>query len=500
MRVAIAEVQHESHGFHPRMTGLEQFRELYFSTGDDIIPRFAGTSTALGGYLDALGRAGVEIVPTVAAMANPAGPVTRMVYETIKGELLKRLAAGGPLDGMLLSLHGAMMVEGLPDGEGDLLRSIRELVGSRVPVLSILDLHANMTQAMVKHADVLIGYKTYPHTDMAERAEEVTNLFLRMKRGEVRPIMLMERPPMMPPSMNMRTDVGPMAELVQQARRLETRSGVLSASVFGGYPYCDFPEVGFAVLVVADQLAREEGVRAVGDLAHRAWDLRHQFLKDLTPVDDAIRQAMEAREGPIALTDVADNPFSGGFADTPLLLRRMLELRVTNAAFAIMCDPETVARAIEVGVGNVGPFSVGGKSDPRYGPPVELEGRVATLADGIFRNKGPMMHGLEMNFGRTAVIDTGGIGIVVTERCISPNDPEIFRRVGIDPSEKKILGLKVKNHFRAGFEPILKRIIEVDAPGIASLNLRVFPFKNVRRPVFPLDDEVEVYGGWQENG
>lgn len=462
-------------------------------------------------------EAGWELAALMAARATPSGLVEAGAYAAIRRELLEQLQAALPVDGVLLALHGAMGAEGVPDCEGDLLAAVRELVGPGVPVMATLDLHANVTAAMVQAATALIGYRTYPHVDQYERGQEAARLLARTLAGEVEPVMVRVAPPALLTSMNMRTESGPMAELVVLAEAAAAEPGLLSASVFGGYPYADFPEVGATAVAVADG-SREAAERTARELARAIWERRRDFAADLLGPEEAVVAAQRLlaeggsgqvpgggpapaqaggadpppgrRAGPVALVDVTDNPASGGTGDTTGLLAAMVAAGLENAAFGTLWDPESVARCAAAGVGAEVELELGGKSNPEFGGPVPVRARVRTLADGRFRNKGPMNRGVEVQMGLTAVVQVGGLQVVLTEHPVAPIDPESFRRVGIDPAGLAVLGIKAKNHFRAAYGPFLSEVILVHAPGLATLDLTILPYRHLRRPVWPLDPEL----------
>lgn len=493
LRIAIGSIMHESHAFSPRRTRLADFESGHLLLGSDLVPFFAGTRTEPAAFLAAGEREGWQCVPLLAARATPNGLVEAEAYRGLQGELVARLQAALPVDGVLLALHGAMGAEGLPDADGDLLAAVRSVVGPDIPVIATLDMHANVTGQMVSATTALIGYQTYPHVDQYERGAEAASLMARTLRGEVRPVTARVSPPALLTSMNMRTAEGPMAALVGAARALAEEPGILAATVFGGFPYADFPECGPAAVVVADGSA-ERARSAARRLAREIWRRRKEFRAELLSPREAVRraQALLGRpgSGPIALVDVADNPASGGTGDTTGLLAAMLEAGFQNAAFGTLYDPESVAQAVQAGVGGTAELQLGGKSAPQFGGPLRVKATVRTLADGRFRNRGPMNHGMEIQMGRTAVVQVGGLQVVLTEFPVAPADPEAFRRVGIDPADLSVLGIKAKNHFRAGYGPFLRQILLVDAPGLATLDLSQVPYTAVRRPVWPLDPDT----------
>jgi len=380
-----------------------------------------------------------------------------------------------------------MAVEGIGNAEGPFLHDIRQAVGPQVPIVCTLDLHATVTQLMLDSCNALFGFDTNPHIDSYERAVEAVNVCTAIAKGEIKPVMALRKPPMMPPTINMRTTEGPMVKIFKRAYEMERDPAVINVNVAGGFPFVDTEESGFSVVVITNN-DRELAEKYAQELSDFAWSLRREFLKSLTPVPEGVKRAMEAEKGPVILADVADNPGGGGSGDGTVVLKTLLDMRARNVGFALIKDPESVDKAIKAGVGATVTMMVGGKTDDFHGPPVRITGRVKTITDGVFIHKGPMGTGSMGEIGRSVVLEVNGVELIVSELKMAPNDPEIFRRHGIEPTEKKILVVKSRGHFRAAYEPFAKEIIEVDAPGVASPNLKQFPYKHVRRPLFPLDD------------
>lgn len=486
LKIAFARLFHESHSFSPQKTDLDRFkeRELYFR--DDIYSHYKNTRTEAGAYVDFVERYDIHGFPIIAAAANPSGLVTYDTYIYLKNYIVENLKQLGEIDGLYLSLHGAMVVEGINDPEGDLLTELRR-IASDIPIAITLDLHANVSKKTAELSDILVGYKTYPHTDQYDVAERALLLLLKYINGEIQPKNYFKKLPIMLPSMNMLTNNGPMAELINEAKRYEKIQDIFNISIFGGYPYSDIEDVGVSIVVTAMENNRT-AEDIILHLSKLIQEKKGEFLVRIPKPKEAIEEAMREKLWPTALVDVADNPGSGGSADTTLLLRTLIDLNVKGVAFAFISDPESVDKAIKNGVGQKVKLNLGGKTSKLYGEPVKIEGIVKTITDGIYYNKGPWATGLKVNFGRTVVVSTDTIDIIITEGCQSPNDPQIFRRNGLEPTDYKILAMKAKNHFRVGFQDIIKKVIPVDAPGVASLDLTKFPYKNIPRPIWPLDN------------
>ena len=500
--VLIAELSQETNTFCPLQTDMTDFMPDGTSllTGDALIDAYKGTNTVLGGMLEGCVEHGWRVIPSLGADAYPSGVVTRRCYEALRDLILQDLRRTRP-DAVLLSLHGAMVAEGYHKPESDVLARVREVVGPRVPIIGVLDLHGNISMDMLSAADVLIGYTEYPHTDTGARGLEASRILASLITSEFRPAAAVVPVPALLISMNMRTNHGPMAEMFRLARDLERRQGVVDVSVFGGFPYADIPEAGASVLCTTrgdPALARQCAAEAAEEL----WERRHAFAVRAATAEDAVLRAIaSARDarGPLVLADVSDNPASGGVGDHPHLLRTALERGVRNAVASLFYDPDTVAQAVEVGAGGSAEFRLGGKVGADV-EPIAVRATVRGLSDGRFTIHGPMNRGLKINIGRTARLSliagpnmtspAGAVDVLVAERRHSTDDPEMLRMLGIEPVERDVLILKSKGHFRAAFGPIVREIVDVDTGGVATLDLQRLQFRHVRRPIFPLDDVV----------
>jgi microcystin degradation protein MlrC len=486
VRFFVAMVSHETNTFSPVRTDRQQFEARDLRYGGEILEAYRGTGTCLGGMIDAAAARGVTLVPSLAASASPAGRVAKEFYAETRDRLLADLRAAGRLDGVLLDLHGAMVVEGIDDGEGDLLGAVRAVVGD-VPIAVTLDFHANVTRAMAETATLLHGYKTYPHVDMDARGREAAARLAEVASGRIRPAVAYRQPPMLPPIAGQLTTRGPMRQLYDLADAMERRPRVLSVSIFAGFPLADIHDAGLSIYVATDgDQALAETL--ADELAAAAWALRREFLHRALPVRDAVARALALDGRPVVLADIADNTGGGAGGDTTEILRELLRVGARSATVACLWDPAAVRACLEAGVGAHLTVAVGGKVDPGHGAPLTVSGRVRTLSDGRFVHKGPMFRGLEGRLGPTAVLDVNDVKIVLISYRWQTLDPEMIRFVGIDPLAEKILVVKSSIHYRAAFEPIARAILEVDAPGLSSSNLGRFAFSRVRRPIFPLDD------------
>jgi len=498
--VVVGSFSHETNTFAPTKTTRAEFQKRRECFGSEVIEEFRGTNTAIGGAIDVAERESVELVPTVAASATPGGVVAREAYEFYRDRIIEGVRDhADELDGVLLPLHGAMVPEGMDDGEGPLAAAVRDVVGEEIPIAITLDLHGNITDQLVDVADTLVAYETYPHVDTGETGQRGLRLLLSAIRGEVNPVMRVERPPLSPVTPLQNTREGPMAEVMERARELEERDGVLKVNVFPGFSRSDVPSMGFSIPVVADGDA-EAAERAARDLAVDVWERREAFVGDFSKPDEAVSRALELAderaddEGPVVLADVGDNPGGGGTADTTPVLRAMLEADVPDGGFAIMRDPEAVGECVEAGVGERVTVTLGAKTQTAVetGDPIEdLDGYVKAITDGEFVNTGPMGTGTSNDLGTAVRFQCGaddGIEVILTEYRVQPRDAEIWRHVGVQPERLDVLVVKSTNHYRADYEPMAAHVIPVNSPGLAAMDSRKFHHQNVARPKYPIDD------------
>jgi len=488
MRIATGMLGHETNTFSKVPTTLESFEQGSYAVGEAIIPTFRGTSTVTGGFIDRAAELDVELVPLLWTFATPSGTIQQSAYDTLKERFLQRLTNAVPVDAVLLDLHGAMVTEAHEDAEGDLLEAVRDIVGT-VPIVAVLDLHANITSKMAACADCLIGYDTYPHVDSYERGIEATQLIHDTVAGHVRPIMAHRQLPLLTGPPSQCTLREPMSGAIRQLHELENRPGILTATLSMGFPFADIRDAGACVLVTADGDG-DLAAQAADEFAASIWERRAEFRSELVSIEEAIRLSRQTDSIPIVLAEGSDNPGGGGPCDGTHILRAFVEAEVDNAVIAIIADPQSVDQAIRAGVGQTVDLEVGGKTDPLHGEPVPLSCYVKMISTGTFVHTGPMGKGLTGKMGRTAVVVAGGVSIILTERRLQPYDDGLLRSLGIVPERCKLIALKSAVHFRAAYGPIAHRILEVDTPGVHSPNLFSYEYAKVRRPIYPLDEGV----------
>lgn len=485
MKIAVGGIKQETNCFSPIPTPRSSWMEL---EGTDILT-LRGTKKDIGGILDVADREGWDVLPTFYAESTPAAPTNYEAYQDMRERILRPLRKN-EVDGVILCFHGAMLAEGVEDPEGDIICAIREIIGDK-PLMVTEDLHANNTEKAALHVDALFAFDTNPHIDAYDRAVEVAECMAKTLKGQWHPVTAYCHPPIAFPTINLLTAHGPMFRLFERAREWEKREGMINVSVCGGFPYVDVDYAGFNVVATADG-DRALAQAACDDICTMAWQTREEFIKKLPSVSEAMalaRTLLEKKpERPVILADVSDNPGGGGSSETTELLRAMIQANIPGSAAALIWDPETVRRALEVGIGNTAEFSIGGKASPDYGAPVVVTARVKTITDGHFRFYGPMGRGDCYDLGIGVRLEVGNVQIAVYTVRHPCNHVEVFTELGIDPTRQRLLLIKSRGHFRADFEPIASHIIEVDAPGAANPDISRYTYKHLR--AWPMDPTI----------
>jgi len=491
MRVAIGQLWFETDGFNPLKTTLRDFEAMGIFYGDEILKRFRGVGE-LGGFIKAAEEEGVELAPTMRACAWPGGYIDRETHRFLRDRFLEELRRVGEVDGILLSLHGAMSAEDEYDVEGTLLEDIRREWGWEIPISVAFDHHGNMTNRIIKCINALTAYHTEPHVDLLETGYKAAKILFAAIRGEVEPVIRWRKLPMIAMG-DLRVPEGPLGAFFKRAKEYEEREDVLSVSIFPENPYVDSPELGWSVVAVTDN-DPELAQRIADELAGGIWEKRYEFLprKEPSPAE-AVELALKIEGGPVVLSDWSDATNSGAPGDSTAILIELLKRRdkLRGKALLTIVDPEAVEECVKAGIGKVITLEVGGKIGTRWNKPVKVTGVVRRITDGKFVVEGPSMKGFVGDMGRTAVLEVGNINIVLCEKRAPGHDPALYRSVGLEPKDAKIVVVKSPMSFRAAYEPFAKKIIIVHGPGAASPYLETFEYRNLRRPIFPLDPDIE---------
>lgn len=487
MKLVLAMMKHETNTFSPIVTDWARFEAWGMYTGQAAIDAYAKTNMPLGVYLKLAREYGAEVVLPMAAEAMPGGLVTADAYKRLCDPILEAVKAG--CDGCLLDLHGAMVAEGTEDGEGTLLERIRQIAPD-LPIAVTLDLHCNLTAKMVQNCTGLIGYKTYPHVDMDVVAEQVGRAVMEFIAGKrPKPAMALRQLPLLSQTLCQGTDDEPMKSAIQACRDEEAK-GLPAASVFGGFAMADIRDAGTTVITIGNDQTQADA--AADAIAAKVWDKRDLHIYQHRDLTETVAKAKKIANGPVILLDHADNCGSGGTQDVMMVIEEVLKQGLEDVAVGAVWDPEAVQIMQAAGVGATVTLELGGKSDmpslKLKGKPLKLTGRVRTITDGEWIVRGPMYNGYKVMMGPTAVLEVEGrMQIVVVSRHHEPWDTGVFRSVGIEPEHKRYLLLKSRIHYRAGFAPLAKATFTLDGEGVTTSDNRIIPYKNVRRPIYPLD-------------
>jgi len=466
---------------------LDWFERYDLKRGDEILNMHGGV---VGGMLQVLREQQQAIVPLLYASTCPGGYVTAECYAQLKSELLARLQAVLPVDGVLLPLHGAAVAERIGDLEGDLISAIRALVGPVIPIVATLDCHAHVTQTMVEGADALVAWETYPHRDAFSTGQRGASLLLETLKGNCRPSMVMAKVPVITGAIHGSTDGDdPFALIMRRAKALEGRDGVLSTSVFLVQPFLDQPDMGSGALVITNGDEAKASALAT-DLAQEYWSRRFEFERDIYPPAEAIRKSMQVAGGPIVLVETADCAGGGAAGDSVAALAALLAAQTGQSAIVPVVDPEAAAQCHRAGLGQSVTLRLGHKLDSRWGQPIEVSGQVIFLGDGRFTYTGGIWDGVEGAMGPTAVLAIGAVQVMICSYATYDWMDEQYRSVGLDPSAVKWVVAKNPMNYRQAYGPIAKAVFVLDTPGPTPPTLRHAPFKRVRRPYFPLDLEI----------
>lgn len=490
MGVLIGSFMHEANTFSTFKADLDHFKKSFLLFDQEIVDRFQNTNTELGGFLKALGERDIKVIPSMATYPTPSGKVTKETFSYLKGELIRRIKSCKTLDGVLLALHGCMVTEDSQDGEGNILEEIKGIVGNNVYIACSLDFHANVTAKMVRYANVLVGYETAPHVDMFETGKRAGEILISLIEKKFPTCTVMKKIPMLLHGDKMITSQEPLAALLKKVKATREKNRIVSTSIFAGFPLDDIKEVGASV-VVSSTCDEELAEKEASFLGREFRDLRENFLLTHLSIEEALDEAMKTPGGPVVFSDPADNPSAGAAGDTTFILKALIERGIRNAALAVIRDPEAVAVAIKTGVGKKVTMEIGGKFDDVNSYPLKVTGVVKLISNGRYIYKGPMKTGLQANMGRTVVLKIEDIDVVLTENQVETFDPEVFRSNGVEPKDRKIVVLKDGLHFRAAYEPIAKAIFYIDSPGFSSVNFSKLPYKNISRPIFPLDKDTQ---------
>jgi len=468
-RVGIVGVWHETNTYSARATTLADFEAFALRTGDALEAHNRGIGTVIGGFYD---TPDVDLVPVFSAGAWPSGPAEPEAMARILQDVRDELRRSGPLDAVLLNLHGAMVAVGTADVEAAVVATVRDVVGD-VPIGAVLDLHANPSPALVESCDVLVSYDTYPHVDMRERGREVGDLVTQLLAGRQLRTSVRKVPLLVCP-LAQATERGPMRRVQQAAAARADAAGLARLCVVGGFAYSDVDRAGMSVLAVhdADSAAAAGAVldATVADIAKHAGE----FAVARDDVRTAVARAIASTRRPVFLADVADNVGGGSPGDGTALLRELLAVGATGAVVTI-ADREVARLAERLGPGAGIDTLLGAKTDRMHGEPLRVAGRVERISDGTYRTTGYYMTGQTFSMGTTAVLSIAGNTVVVTETAVPPFHAEQLSSVGVDVRTASIVVVKGALAWRGAYDDVAGEIIEVATPGVCPVDVSTLP-------------------------
>lgn len=488
MRIAVGGFQHETNTFAPVKASYDAFERADawppLSRGPRLLEEIDGVNLPVAGAAQTLREAGVEVVPLAWCSATPSAHVTDDAFGRVTAILAEELTKAGRLDGVYLDLHGAMVTESHEDGEGEVLRMVRNLVGPDLPVAVSLDLHANVTEQMTALADVIDIYRRYPHTDLAETGARTAGHLLRLVRGEGPWRMAFRKAEFLVPLTWGCTFHDPAQTLYDRVLPELIGGEVRSLALALGFHLADIRECGPSVVAyAASQRAADAAADALIDAVHAC---EPEFAGRLYSPEDAVAEAQErvrrGGEGPVVIADTQDNPGGGGPGDTTGMLRALIAGRAQGAVIGVFTDPESAARAHAAGEGARVRLAIGGRLFPGD-EPVEADCHVLALGDGAFRGTGPMWGGANFRLGPMALVETEGVRVVIASKPMQAGDQSMFRHLGVEPAAERILVLKSSVHYRADFQPIARAILVAAAPGPVYADPGVLDYRNLRAGV-----------------
>lgn len=480
-KIVFGAAQHETNTFSPYPTGIDNYRAAVLEGGEALFKRYTGVRNIMGSFIAELGSdPEFELVPAFSANAMPSGRLTREAYDYISENMLECVRANADADGVLLCLHGAMVAEGVEDGEGVLLKKIRDIVGEGVPIITTLDLHANVTKLMCENATALISYDEYPHTDAYARGVEAARLMRDTVKGLVKPVMRFEKLPLLMPLIPTANESFlPLLELVHS---IEAEPKMLNVGLCHGFFCADIFDCGASVIAIADgDAALAES--AVSRVAREVLERKETLTIDFISLEQAVELAKRKHETPLVLADFCDNPGAGSSEDGTHLIRALVASGAENALVVLIHDPESTERCFEAGEGARVELSIGGKHSPELlGAPYACEAEVVSLVkDGDLPDNSGCGKGV---LKRTALVSIGGVSVILSAVANQPADFAALRRHKIDPRALNTVVVKSSVHFRAAYKKITDEIYAVDCGGLVATLPKKLHYEHLRPGVY----------------
>lgn len=483
-RILVFEFHQETDTFNPITTGLEGFRRRYYAEGEEALQNRKNDPGSAGGVIAAIEEAGGEVVPAIFLACTSGGRVEDSVFQLLTERLREYIASAGRIDAVCAALHGATCTESHSDACGVLLEYLRGLVGN-IPIAASFDLHANITERVLRNADVVCGFQTYPHNDIYETGYRAGSFCMKLLRGEKVHMAAVHIPMLVPPA-GYSSSEEPFKSVIDGGHAMVNAGKLLDFTVFNVQPWLDIPDVASTVVTIAEDA--ETAKEKADELATAFFAHRDGYWPDLMSIDEVIDHALANTTGkPVILADSADSTNGGAVGDSVAVALRLLERGCTLKAATIVKDPAAVRQAFAVGVGNSAEFSVGAGYTPGTPGPLKAVGTVRSLHDGIYLNEGPARRGVRQDLGLTAVISFGTVDIIVCHAMAYSGDPQLFRHFGIEPLLYDLIAVKANTSFKLPYAKIAGEICYADTPGAGSSNLKQFPWKNLPEGLYPFD-------------
>lgn len=457
---------------------------------DTALESMRGTALELGGVYARLDQeTDVEVIPGFFAQACTSGPLEHADFVRMADRLISALRNAGPVDGVLLVMHGALQSTQEDDCEGYLAELVRSVVGDELPVCASLDLHALFTRKMMQNLTSASGYQTYPHVDHYETGWRAADQLMHILRTGVRPYKLYHEIPMIMSCENSNTIDSPMAGIMKRTQALLAEPGVVGGSVFLTQPWLDAAELNCSICIFGeDPEKRETFDREAEGILKEIWDRRKEFYPAMPKIQEALEQCKNMPK-PICLVDYGDVPNAGGSGDSSVILKALLEADLDLPAVVVMADRESTLQAAELGVGAKGTFRIGGFGQPGdFNQRIDVQAEVLGLNPEPFVHLGPAMKGFVSRPGLRALLRSGNVYIILCETVCISHDQAMLRSMGLDPANMGIIAMRATHSFMSCYADVMKSWLYVDTPGYSTRDLKTLPFQKCRRPIYPLDE------------
>ena len=481
MRSLLAMLKHETNSFSPITTPITRFQNWTYLEGESVANKLTGNNLGISGFIDVIREHSIEFITPIAAEAMPSGPTDHETFWQLKEKIHSAIH---DIDFLLLDLHGAMVTESTLDAEGELLKEIKHNHPA-LPIALSLDFHANISDTMVEHADIICGYQTYPHIDMKETGKRAAKLMLDQLTGETQPTMSFGRLPILPHTLRQGTDDEPFSSIMKLCREKEQLPDILDISFFGGFPLSDTPFTAPSVIVISNNnpgLAEQ----IKNEVMAFAWAQRNEFFYQPQDINFVLAEATR-KPSPVLLLDHCDNCGSGGTQDVMTVVRAVQKAGLKDVIVASVYDPHAVQVMQVAGIDQMVTLELGGKTNlpslQKKGEPLTLTGSVKTLTDGRWKIHGNMYQGAEINMGATAVLATENMEIIITSRHIEPWDKGIFIACGINPEQHRFILLKSRIHHRNSFNTIVQSELRLDGEGVTTSDYSSLPFRHLPKDI-----------------